>query len=211
MIQTCPIIQLSVDPSLALMYDEPTDELAEVLIDDVARIDGIVSDVQTKVNTAGSDIVNINVDISNLESKDVLHEDRLDDLETADVSHAGRLDSLEANDSAATERIDTLETEIDLNTAKISFDSTSSAKLATVEEGATADQTPSEIKSAYESNTNTNVFTDTEKSKLASLEDAKFLGTYINTAALISAHPSAIPGSYAYVDAGEGDDVTIYI
>ncbi|GAB5444867.1 MAG: hypothetical protein Fues2KO_52160 [Fuerstiella sp.] len=44
-----------------------------------------------------------------------------------------------------------------------------SAKLSGMEAGATADQTAGEIKTAYESNADTNAFTDAEKSKLASL------------------------------------------
>lgn len=43
-------------------------------------------------------------------------------------------------------------------------------KLDGIETGATADQTPAEIKTAYESNANTNAFTDTEKNKLAGIE-----------------------------------------
>lgn len=44
------------------------------------------------------------------------------------------------------------------------------AKLDGIEEGATRDQTPTEIKTAYESNTNTNAFTDAEKTKLGTIE-----------------------------------------
>lgn len=43
-------------------------------------------------------------------------------------------------------------------------------KLDGIESGATADQTASEIKVAYESNANTNAYTDTEKSKLNGIE-----------------------------------------
>lgn len=43
-------------------------------------------------------------------------------------------------------------------------------KLDGIESGATADQTPSEIKTAYESNADTNAFTDAEKTKLAGIE-----------------------------------------
>lgn len=43
-------------------------------------------------------------------------------------------------------------------------------KLDGIEAGATADQTASEIKTAYESNANTNAFTDAEQSKLAGIE-----------------------------------------
>ena len=42
--------------------------------------------------------------------------------------------------------------------------------LINVEDGATADQTDAEIKTAYESNADTNAFTDTEKTKLAGVE-----------------------------------------
>jgi len=45
-------------------------------------------------------------------------------------------------------------------------------KLAAIEPGATADQTALEIKTAYESNPDTNVFLDAEKVKLAGIEDA---------------------------------------
>jgi len=44
-----------------------------------------------------------------------------------------------------------------------------SAKLNGIEAGATADQTNAEIKTAYEANTNTNEFSDAEKTKLAGI------------------------------------------
>lgn len=44
------------------------------------------------------------------------------------------------------------------------------AKLDGIEAGATADQTASEIKTAYESNSDTNAFTDSEKTKLTNIE-----------------------------------------
>ena len=44
------------------------------------------------------------------------------------------------------------------------------SKLDGIEAGATADQTAGEIKTAYESNANTNAYTDAEKSKLAGIE-----------------------------------------
>ena len=43
------------------------------------------------------------------------------------------------------------------------------AKLDLIEAGATADQTAAEIKTAYESNTNTNAFTDAEQTKLSGI------------------------------------------
>lgn len=122
MIQTCPMIQLSVDPSLALMYDEPTDELAEVLIDDVARVDGIVSDVQTKVNTLLADNLNLNNDITNLEDKDLLHEGRLDVAEAELIrleSDKADITYVDSQDAIIGSRLDTVETRIDDNDTEL--------------------------------------------------------------------------------------------
>lgn len=52
------------------------------------------------------------------------------------------------------------------NTAKNSYPSADSTKLAGIETAATADQTDAEIKTAYENNANTNAFTDADESKL---------------------------------------------
>lgn len=69
--------------------------------------------------------------------------------------------------------------------------------------------TASAIKAKYESNTDTNNFTDAEKSKLASLEGSKFLGTFLTASAIPVV--GAVAGSYADVDAGVGQDVQRYI
>lgn len=69
----------------------------------------------------------------------------------------------------------------------------------------------SEIKTQYESNADTNAFTDAEKAKLAGIEASKFLGEYVSLAALQTAHPSPVVGSYANVDAGFGNDVERYV
>jgi|9_EtaG_2_1085328.scaffolds.fasta_scaffold15176_2 hypothetical protein len=53
--------------------------------------------------------------------------------------------------------------------------------------------------------------TQSEKDKLAGLESSKFVGEYVNLAALQLAFPTAPVGSYAYVDAGAGQDVEKYI
>lgn len=49
------------------------------------------------------------------------------------------------------------------------FTSGDETKLGSIESGATADQTDAEIKTAYESNADTNAFTDAEKTKLAGI------------------------------------------
>ena len=50
------------------------------------------------------------------------------------------------------------------------YTTTEKNKLAGIEAGATADQSAFEIKTAYESNANTNAYTDAEKTKLAGIE-----------------------------------------
>ena len=70
------------------------------------------------------------------------------------------------------------------------FTVTDETKLDGIETGATADQTDSEIKTAYESNANTNAFTDDEKTKLTGIEagatgdqtDAEIKTAYENNA-----------------------------
>lgn len=75
----------------------------------------------------------------------------------------------------------------------------------------TGDETDASIKSKYENNSNTNAFTDAEKSKLSGLESSKFLGEFTSLAALQAAFPTAQVGNYAYVDTGVGQDVQSYI
>jgi len=62
------------------------------------------------------------------------------------------------------------------------------SKLAGIESGATADQSDSEIKTAYENNADTNAFTDAEQTKLANLGSTGDLneGTYAGVADIVS-------------------------
>jgi hypothetical protein len=62
------------------------------------------------------------------------------------------------------------------------------AKLDGIEAGATADQTAAEIKTAYESNADTNAFTDAEQTKLAGLEANADVTDAENVEPLIDAH-----------------------
>lgn len=81
--------------------------------------------------------------------------------------------------------------------------------MINVENGATADQTASEIKTAYESNTNTNAFTDAEKNKLTGIE----AGAEVNVQsdwnatsgdALILNKPTITAGTVTAITAGTG-------
>ena len=67
-------------------------------------------------------------------------------------------------------------------------------KLSGIEEGATADQTNTEIKTAYEANSDTNAFTDAEKTKLQNLDLAKLQG--IETGATADQSSAEIKTAY---------------
>lgn len=72
-------------------------------------------------------------------------------------------------------------------------------KLDGIEAGATADQTAGEIKTAYESNANTNTFTDAEQTKLAGIEATADVTDAGNVNPLVDAHlntSSATSGEY---------------
>ncbi len=75
---------------------------------------------------------------------------------------------------------------------------TDGTKLDGIEVGATADQTAAEIKTAYESNSDTNEFTDSEKTKLAGIE---LNATADQTAAEIRVLVDAATNSNVYTDA----------
>ena len=69
------------------------------------------------------------------------------------------------------------ETDLDTNADQVIFAQQEIIdKLGGIEEGATADQTNAEIKTAYETNSDTNAFTDAEKTKLQNLDLSKLQG-----------------------------------
>ena len=71
-------------------------------------------------------------------------------------------------------------------------------KLDGIEAGATADQTPAQIKTAYESNADTNEFSDAEQSKLAGIEAG---ATADQTASEIRSLVEAATDSNVFTDA----------
>lgn len=73
------------------------------------------------------------------------------------------------------------------------------SKLAGIEAGATADMTSAEIKTAYESNANTNAYTDAEKTKLAGIES----GAEVNTVDSVNTQTGAV-----VLDADDIDDTS---
>lgn len=79
------------------------------------------------------------------------------------------------------------------------------SKLDSIEAGATADMTPAEIKVAYESNANTNPFTDAEQSKLAGIQIG---ATDDQTGAEITSSLDVYLGSTDWRTGGGGTGVT---
>ena len=88
--------------------------------------------------------------------------------------------------------------DITTNNAKISFDSASSTKLAGIEAGAEVNPTASEIKTSYESNANTNAFTDAEQTKLSGIAT----GAEVNTVDSVNGQTGAVSLSTTNVSEG---------
>ena len=88
--------------------------------------------------------------------------------------------------------------DITTNNAKISFDSTSSAKLAGIEAGAEVNPTASEIKTSYESNADTNAFTDAEQTKLSGIAT----GAEVNTVDSVNGQTGVVSLSTTNVSEG---------
>jgi hypothetical protein len=68
-------------------------------------------------------------------------------------------------------------------------------KLSGIETGATADQTASEIKTAYEGNADTNAFTDAEQSKLSGIETGADVTDTTNVVAALTAGTNVTIGA----------------
>jgi hypothetical protein len=70
---------------------------------------------------------------------------------------------------------------------------------------------PSELRNALLTLNDINFMTDAERLKLAEIEDALFKGVHSSIGALQSVHPLPSIGSYAFIDAGLGEDATVWI
>lgn len=86
------------------------------------------------------------------------------------------------------------------------------AKLAGIEDGATADMTAEEILAAVLENENTNVLTDAQVSKLNGLESSHYKGLFADKATLEALDTAGlVAGDYADVDLGVGSEVARHI
>ena len=81
------------------------------------------------------------------------------------------------------------------------------SKLAGIEAGATADQTGAEIKTAYESEADTNAFTDAEKSKLAGVEALADVTDTTNVVASLTAGTNITIAADGTISANDTDTV----
>ena len=95
-------------------------------------------------------------------------EDGADVTDTTNVTAAGALMDSEVTDLAGIKSLDT--STLQVKPTEGAFVDGDKTKLDGIETGATADQTAAEIKTAYESNLDTNAFTDAEQTKLAGIE-----------------------------------------
>ena len=82
---------------------------------------------------------------------------------------------------------------------------TDKTKLDGVETGATADQTASEIKSAYESNTDTNAFTDADHTKLDGIEANADVTDTTNVVAALTAGTNVTIGADGTISSTDTD------
>ena len=115
------------------------------------------------------------------------------DVGAATAAQGATADSaLQSSDIGATVQAFNANTVIDATYVATdeNFSTAEKLKLSNIETGATADQTGAEIKTAYEDEANTNVFTDAEKAKLASVDAAHYLAP-VQSLADLSAIPAA--------------------
>lgn len=164
------------------------------------------ADLKVALAFASSDVGLENVDNTSDADKPIstATQSALDDK--SDVGHTHSASEIDDFDAAVA-----ASAAVAANTAKRSYPSGDETKLAGIEAGAQVNPTAAAIKTSYESNENTNAYTDAEKSKLAGLESSKYLGLFVDVAALETAHPAPAAGSYADVDAGAEAEVSRYI
>lgn len=130
--------------------DMKTGDRAIVIDAGDGSTEGFIWDGTQWLKDSDTDWANVNLDWANIINKPLSSVENIDDAVAKKHSHNNK--------------------EI-LDGTEESYTTAEKNKLAGIEDGATADQTPLEIKTAYESNPDTNAFTDNEKLKLDNIED----------------------------------------
>ena len=114
-------------------------------------------------------------------------------------------DVTEATNEYYTESKVSANTSVSNNTAKRSYPLADENKLIGIQSGAQVNQSDAQIKTQYENNSNTNVFEDSEKTKLGSLTGGRYLGVFADLTALQTAHPIGVSGDNATVTSPDGN------
>ena len=138
-------------------------------IESGATADQTASEIRTLVDSASDSNVFTDADHSKLDGIEA----SADVTDTANVTSAGALMDSEVTNLALVKKITDSDITGSFTAASSSFSTRVTAnktKLDTIESGATADQTASEIRTLVENASDSNVFTDADHSKLNAIE-----------------------------------------
>jgi len=188
-----------------IQYDNTGSGLAGDNVQDA--IDNLAGDSHTHNNKSVLDATEVaftntkNTKLNGIEDNATRDQDAIDvpysnvnsGISATDVQ--GAIDSIDSTLDTVSGDSHTHSNKAILDAIEEAYTTSEKNKLAGIEDGATADLTADEIKSLYESNNDTNAFTDAEKEKLANLTD-KFKGYYADAAARDAAVPNPAAGDY---------------
>ena len=154
-------------------------ELAEAINDDASYASTVTTALGTKTNKTSNQSLSSSTDAMTISDHTIT-------LTRGD----GSTDVVTIPDNNTTYSVQ------DGELSEKSFTSAEKTKLGNIEDSATADQSASEIKTAYESNTDTNEFSDAEQTKLDGIEASADVTDTANVVASLTA------GSNVAISAG---------
>jgi len=145
-------------------------ELAEAINDDASYASTVTTALGTKTNKTSNQSLSSSTDAMTISDHTIT-------LTRGD----GSTDVVTIPDNNTTYSVQ------DGELSEKSFTSAEKTKLGNIEDSATADQSASEIKTAYESNTDTNEFSDAEQTKLSGIEGGADVTDTTNVVASLTA------------------------
>lgn len=145
-------------------------ELAEAINDDASYASTVTTALGTKTNKTSNQSLSSSTDAMTISDHTIT-------LTRGD----GSTDVVTIPDNNTTYSVQ------DGELSEKSFTSAEKTKLGNIEDSATADQSASEIKTAYESNTDTNEFSDAEQTKLDGIEGGADVTDTTNVVASLTA------------------------
>jgi uncharacterized protein YjgD (DUF1641 family) len=160
-----------------------------------AQLDAIKTKVDgIEANADVTDTTNVTAAGALMDSE-VTNLDQVKAFDSSDyaTSAQGALADSATQPGDALSSLDTTVTGSELNALK--------TKLDGIESGATADQTGAEIKTAYEGETDTNAFTDAEKTKLGNIEESADVTDTTNVVAALTAGTNVTIGGDGTISA----------